>query len=293
MNATRKLLVASLGLLTLVGCAPRIAITTYVPAKYNLGRANQLSLVQSEGRRSAREFVLGEIASQGRATGRFTVRDRSEEGITVKIAGRTVQVTGGTGEAQGPQEIGMRVDVLEWSASPVTSESKDSKGRVTSTTTLNGKVLLGVTAFNASGKAILAETEYQGRSAIDQSRGTEDSAIQAAARQAVAQLLMDITPVAQTRQVELDNSEEAYKPVLETVKSGAMEKALQDTRDYVAKNSTAPGNYNLGVFLDAAGNYEEAIAAYDKAISLGTKPLYVNARAACAKRMQDAKALME
>jgi hypothetical protein len=293
MNASRKLLVASLGLLSLVGCVPRIAITTYAPAKYNLGRANQLSLVQSEGRRSAREFVLAEIASQGRAAGRFTVRDRSEEGITVKVAGRIVQVSGGSGAPQGEQEIGLRVDVLEWGATPNTTSSTDRNGKTTSTTMLTGKVMLGVTAFNAAGKAILAETEYPGRFELAQNGTSEDMVIQAAARMAVAQLLADITPVAQTRQVELDNSEEAYKPILETVKAGAMEKAMQDARDYVAKNNSGPANYNLAVFLDAAGKYEEALATHDKAIALGSKPLYVNARAACAKRLQDAKALME
>lgn len=282
---------AALVAASLFGCTPALRITTYAPAKYNLGRANQLSVVQMEGRRSAKEFVLSELQRQGRATNRFQVKDRSEEGITVKVAGRTVQVSGGTGQAQTAEEVGIRLDVLEWGASKESSTVKDSKGVEKTVTKYVGKVVLSATVFNAGGKAILAETEYIGRM---ESPDGEDKAAQLSAGAAVTQLLQEITPVPVSRSVTLDDSDEGQKAIIETAKNGNLGQAITDAKGYCEKNPTSgAAYYNLAVFLDASGSYEEALAAYDKAISLGNKPLYTSARGECAGRLAAAQALNE
>jgi hypothetical protein len=290
-NTIRTAAVAALFTVVSTGCAPRIGITTYQPAKYNLGRATQLTIVQSEGRRSAREFVISELSTQARATGRMLVKDRTEEGITVKVAGRTVQVTGGSGAAQTAEEVGVRLDVLEFGATAGTVQRTVNR-QIVNVPTMNGKVVLAATVFNAKGRAILAETEYVGRSVLEQS--TEDAATQQAARLAVAQLLNEITPMPVQAFVVLDNEDKALEPINETAKAGNITRAIEDSKAFIEKNpSNAGAHYNLGVFLDSQGAYEEALAAYDKAITLKNTAGWVRARAECAKRLNDARALQE
>src|SRR5204863_313279 len=103
-------------LVVVAGCAPTLKVNVLQPAPVNLGAAKKLSVVQSEGRRSAREFVIEELLRGARSGGYFQAADRTEEGISVKVAGRSVQVGGGRGPGQAPDEIGLRIDVLDWSA---------------------------------------------------------------------------------------------------------------------------------------------------------------------------------
>ena len=48
---------------------------------------------------------------------------------------------------------------------------------------------------------------------------------------------------------------------------------------------------NLAVITDAMGKYDEALAIYDQAMTIGKKDFYSEGRAACAKRKADAEAL--
>jgi hypothetical protein len=291
LNILRATATVAFMLVVGAGCVPHIGITTFQPAKYNLGRATQLTVVQSEGRRSAREFIISELTSQARTTGRLMVKDRTEEGITVKIVGRTVQVSGGTGAGQTAEEVGVRLDVLEYGATSGT-EVRNVNGRSVTVPVVNGKVVLAATVFNAKGRAILSETEYIGKAALE--NASEDVATQAAARQAVAQLLHDITPLPVQNYVQLDNSDKLLEPVIETAKAGNISKAIEDTKAFIEKNPNHAGaHYNLGVFLDSQGAYEEALGAYDKSITLKNTASWVRARAECAKRLSDAKALQE
>lgn len=292
MKISRQVLLLSaltLGLLS--GCAPTLRVQVLKPGAVNVGVAKRLSVVETTGRRSAREEVINEISLQGRRTGYFQVTDRSEEGISVKVAGRTVQVTGGTGAAQAADELGMRIEVLEWTANKESEEVRNSKGYVTGYRTFyKGKVLLGVTLFNSQGRALLAEKEFAGTSNAD----NEDVAIRNSASQAVWALLGEITPKYVAMDIRLDDDEPAQKPIIEAARHGNIAGALEQERALVAQNpNSGPANYNLAVMLDAQGQYTEALDAYTRAISLSNKSYYVSMKAQCASRLAAVQALSE
>lgn len=276
-------------------CAPTLRVNVLQPARVNLGAATRLTVVQTEGRRSAREQVVQELMQQARSSGYFQVTDRSEEGITVKVAGQTVQAAGGSGTAQAPDEIGLRIDVLEWSADRETrtKDIKDKKGNVTGqreVVTYIGKVLLGVTAFNDQGKAYLAEKEYEAKLEGDDENGS----IRAAARLAVGHLLADITPRYVPRFLRMDGDDKAQEPMIKTAEKGNVAKAVEEMRSYVASNpQNASALYNLAVLLDASGQYQEALDFYNKAITLSGKDYYVEMKGDCAKRLADQQAMAQ
>lgn len=270
-------------------CAPRLYVNVLQPAPVNFGAAKKISIVQTEGRRSAREAVIIELVNQARGAGYFTVTDRSEEGIVVRIAGRTVEVGGGRGPPQAPDEVGMRIDVNEWNANKDTQQTKDSKGNVVNKIIWVGRVVLSVTAFNASGKTFVTEKEYRGTYNHENS---EDEAIAQSAERAVRALLEDFTPTYVQKAIRLDDEEEQQKPIIELARNGEVPRAIEEERGLVAKNAnSAAAVYNLAVLLDSQGLYKEALPLYEEAIRLSPKDFYVENKSECARRLADAEAL--
>jgi tetratricopeptide (TPR) repeat protein len=291
MRHSLSRLLLPLTLLSLAACAPGLRVKVLEPAQVNLGAANRLSVVQSEGRRSAKEFVLQELAQQARNGGYFQLQDRTEEGISLKVAGRTGQMMAMSGEApaQSRDEVALRVDVIEWDADRETREVTKNKKKEKETF-YRGKVLLAVSALNASGRAVLAEKEYEA-SYEDED---EDDALEQAARRAIWGLLSDITPHYADKHIRIDEDDQGQKPILEVAKAGNMDRAIADMRGYLSQNQgNAAAAYNLAVMLDATGHYDEALDLYTKAISMASKDYYVQMRAECAKRQAAQAALSE
>lgn len=287
--------VCCLGMFT--ACTSSLPIKTLEPGPVNLGATKQLSIVSGEGRRSARETVYNKVIEQARSRGYFTVDDRSEEGIEVKIAGRTATMEGGE-QGLADDTVGLRIDVLEWDASQNvrTSTKTDSKGneRTVETRMTEGEVVLAVTAFDKEGKTFIAEKEYVGKASSSDKSVSEDTVIDRAAEDAVRRMLADITPKQVTRKVRLDDDEEAMEPFIETAQAGNIAQAITDLKAYREKNpNSSAAAYNLAVLTDATGDYDAALALYDKAMSLGNKDFYSKARAACASRKAAAEALQQ
>ena len=63
-------------------------------------------------------------------------------------------------------------------------------------------------------------------------------------------------------------------------------------REYVRRTQVPAAAYNQAVLLDALGERYEALAWYDHALELGYQDYYASARAACARRIADAEALL-
>jgi tetratricopeptide (TPR) repeat protein len=220
------------------------------------------------------------------------------------VTGRTVNVTGAK-TPQGADEVFLKFEVLEWQSNPGTKtvdekvsvvkrDPKTGKSYTTTETrqrTVNttiGKALLGVTAADARGRALLAESEYQATGDGD----GDSAAVAAAARSVVAKFLGDITPREVSATLRMDDDDKAQKPIIEVAKARNYPRAADEMRAYLAQNPNNPvAQYNLAVLLDAMGNYREALDLYTKAVQNSNKAFYAQAKAACATRLSNVEAL--
>jgi hypothetical protein len=301
-----KLRCIALAALFASGCGPTLLqVPVAEPGEVNFGASRRLSIVETSGRRSAREQLIAEIQSQARSGGHWQVTDRTEEGISVKVAGRSVNVTG-VKTPQAPDEVFLKFEVIEWQSAPgtktidekVSVTKVDSKGKPYQATetrqkvvaTTVGKALLGVTASDVRGRALLAETEYEGKG-----DGPNDSAaVSAAAKAVVARFLGTVTPRTRMAQIRVDSDDKTQKPIIAVAKGGNLPRAVEEMRAYVAQNPANPAaQYNLAVFLDASGQYQEALDYYTKACQGSTKPYYTQSKADCAKRLANVQALSQ
>jgi hypothetical protein len=296
--------IALLGLLA-AGCGPTmLQVRVMEPGEVNFGAARRLSVVETSGRRSAREQLITEIQSQARSAGHWQVTDRTEEGITVKVAGRSVNVTGAK-TPQGEDEVFLKFEVLEWQSAPgtktiseqVSVTKQDPKtGKSYSTTetrqrTVNttiGKALLGVTAADARGRALLAETEYQANG-----DGASDSAaVASAAKAVVSKFLADVTPRSVVATLRMDDDDKGQKPIIAVAKAGNFVQAADEMRAYLGRNPSNPvAQYNLAVLLDACGKYQEALDLYTQAAQGSNKAFYSQSKAGCSTRLANVDAL--
>jgi hypothetical protein len=276
------------------GCVTTVAIRSMEPGAVPVGASKHLVLLGGEGRRSAREFVGQALVQQCRSRGYFTVEDRSEAGLSVRVAGRQTSIEGGK-LALEPEQAGLRIDVLEWNATrdeeDVTRTDPAGKQFVERVPVLRGNALLAITLFDPAGRAFLAETEYEGFATTDPNAPREES-IEAAARQAIASFLNDITPFPVVTRVRLDDEDPYQESILKAASDGATAQAAHDLELYVQQNPNVPSAaYNLAVLKEAMGDFQSALELYDRAFALGGKDFYSRARAGCARRLSATEAL--
>ena len=269
-------------------CAPRLYVNVLQPAPVNLGPAKKLSLYESQGRQSAREELVKELVTQAQTAGYFTLADRTAEGLTVRITGNAVQPS----VPPAADEVGLRIDIAEWNADKESqpTREKDKQGNPITRDAWKSRVKLLVTAFNAGGKAYAVEKEY---AATGEDEKDEDASILMAAREAVSRVLEDVTPTYVQKAIQLDDTEEAQRPVIDTARSGDVPKAIEMEKQLLAKSpNNAAALFNLAVLMDSQGLYRDALGFYEQAIKLAeTKELYKAMKSECAQRLADAEAL--
>lgn len=294
MSKLWQFLALSLAIPLSTGCVTTMSIRSMEPGTVPIGATKHLVLLGGEGRRSAREFVGQTLVQQCRARGYFTVADRSEEGLNVRVAGRQASIEGGK-LALEHEQAGLRIDVLEWNAARDEQEvtRTDPAGRqfVELVPVLRGNALLAITLFDPAGRAFLAETEYEGCATTDPSAPREES-IEAAAAQAIASFLNDVTPFAVVTRVRLDDEDPGQETILKTASDGATAQAAHDLELYLQQSpNNASAAYNLAVLKEAMGDFRSAMELYDRAIALGGQDYYSRARAGCARRLSAAESL--
>lgn len=269
-------------------CAPRLYVNVLQPAPVNLGSAKKLSVYESQGRLSAREELVKELATQAQNAGYFTVTDRTAEGLTVRITGPAVLPS----VPPAADEIGLRIDIAEWNADKESqpTREKDKQGNPITKDLWKSRVKLLVTVFNGAGKAYVVEKEY---AATGEDEKDEDASILAAARDAISRVLEDVTPTYVQKAIQLDDTEEAQRPVIDMARSGDVPKAIELEKQLLAKSpNNAAALFNLAVLMDSQGLYRDALGLYEQAIKLAeTKELYKEMRSECAQRLADAEAL--
>jgi tetratricopeptide (TPR) repeat protein len=152
------------------------------------------------------------------------------------------------------------------------------------------------------GNALLAITLRRRRPRVpgrDRVRGwanTDPAApresIEAAAGQAIASFLNDVTPMPVTTRVRLDDEDPGQQAFLDAAKAGATAQAAHDLELYFQQNPNIPSAaYNLAVLKEAMGDFHGALELYDRALALGGKDYYSRARAGCAQRVSAAESL--
>lgn len=302
MSTFRQLapaLALSLAALLPACASPRMSIRSMEPGRVSVGAATQLVILDGVGRRSAREIVNQELINQARWHGYFSVLDRSEDGLSVRLAGRRAIVEGAENpleEVIGEEQLGVRVDVIEWQAfrdsHQVRSKGEDGTVYVEDVPVYRGVVLLAVTLFDSEGRAMLAETEYEGDYATYDLDMPRADLMDQAARQAVQYFLGDVTPREVVSSVRLDDEDPEQETILKTARAGNVRQAATDMRSYLGRHShSASAAYNLAVFLEAIGDFQQALDMYDRALSNGAKGYYSDARAQCARRLAAVEAL--
>lgn len=290
----RALGLALLAALFASGCAPTLKIISYEPSQVPVGPAKRIILTDGEGRRSAREFIISDFARVARDRGYFRVEDRSTQGLKISISGTTASVDPPIADAE-PTDIFVQMDVLDWQAgmSQEVRDIKDKKGNVVDKETITvatGNVTLAVTVSTPDGRILLNQKDYNRAHSKSMASavmsGNTEVVLQEASAMILDQVLADLTPRQVAASVRLDDSDESLKPYLETALKGSLEQAASDLKRHIDGGaSSAAAWYNYAVFLDGLGRYEEALAAYDKAISLGGKDFYNESRAGCARRI--------
>ncbi len=281
--------------LLLPACRTSVPMRSTRPGPVAVGPARHLVILDGNGRRSARETVFRELARQSRRGGWFTVDDLSEDGHRVSVTADKVKV-----QPRYPLEeeaAGLRLDILEWQAtrSRRTVERTNEQGEVEEQTlhTVQGSVVIAVTFFDAWSRALLVESEYEGTSWGTVGEVTKDEVIDRSAANAVARFLADVTPRTVIQKVRLDRDDEGQRAILEIAENGNLVLAARRLAAYAESHPQVPAAaYNQAVLLDALGERYEALAWYDHALELGYQDYYASARAACARRIADAEALL-
>lgn len=266
-------------------CAPRLYVNVLQPAAVNLGAAKKLTLLESQGRESAREAVVQELKNQAQANGYFSLEDRTADGVTVKFSGRNVSVS----SPPAADAVGLRIDVTEWNADKEQEQGKDKKGNAVVKEYWMGRVQLLVTAFDSTGRTFAVEKLYRATARDD---ADEDASILSAARGVVRQLLDDVTPVYVQKAIQLDDEEEGQKVIIDMARNGNVPGAIDAERQLLGKSpNDANAIFNLAVLLDSQGLYKDALPLYDQAAKLRPKQLYFDVRRECAQRLADAESL--
>lgn len=251
------------------------------PPPLNLGLGRQLTVLHTEGRPVGREQVVGMMAEAFERTGFLRLVDRSHEGMQVQQVGEEVVIHGARPPALRPEEVGLRVDVLDW----VVQRDAAHKGRPG---VYRAQVSFALLAFDPGGRVLMRPTEYSAR-ATDPHEGR---ALHYAARAAITQLLATIAPRRATHTVQLDLQDPQQEYMLEMALEGHVAEAIKRLERYVREHpESASAHYNLGALRDVQALYPEALEAYERAIALEPSPLYVQTREACAQRLEHARAL--
>jgi len=217
------------------------------------------------------------------------MEDVTEEGVRMRLLGRRGELEGASAPLAVDQ-AGVRFDVYEWTAfrdeEPFQRQDEAGKNYTELVPVRRGKALVSFTLLAPGGRLILAAKEYEGIAFSEDLQIAQEELLELAAGELVARFLDDITPRSVVSRVRLDDEDPGQEPILEVAATGNLALAVRDMRTYVEKHPfNASAAYNLAVFLDAQGEYDEALAMYNLSLSRSSKSFYRTARTECARRL--------
>jgi hypothetical protein len=249
--------------------------------------ADRLVLVDGEGRSSAKRAVADFTVDEARG-GFFRVDDRGDEGLKLVLAGAQARLEGTT-RAPRAKDLFVRVDVLEWNQTPVKLLVDGEDGARLEVPGVHGQADLQVSVADATGALLVREREVRGVADLevdpDAPPPPMDAAALVAGRAAVRLLLEEIGPRRVTEVLRLDDGDPGQKSILKDAGTGTLQVLERRLRRYLKREpDNAIARFNLAVTLDAQGRFDEALAAYDAALSRVPRAGFAEGRAGCAQR---------
>ncbi len=255
------------------GCATTLKVSGWRPAPVPVGAARSLQVIRFVGTESGRERVVRQLVTQARAGGHFTAQDRSEDGAT----------------QGGGDVLALSLELVDLRATS-NAALKDTTEHGVKTERLEGYFVgtagLRISAADPSGREVLSK-RYDGRVEA----GTEEDALEGAAKMAVFAFLTEVSPVQVDRYVKLDEDDDGQRDLLESAKRGELERAIEGLEAYSARApENASAHYNLGLLLEAQGAYARALEHFQRAARASGKPLHRDAATACERRLAEQQA---
>lgn len=268
------------------GCHTTIPVRGYEPAPVSLGPVKTLSIVEIAGADGARKEIIDRFSDAVSSDGFYQLRDRTGEGLKLISTGTTATFDGGAPE---PGEAFVKINVKEWRSRREPVKVKDANGNEQTQYVPTAEVELTFTVAGASGEVLLNEKPYR-KSWLG---NTEAQAVYLVTEWVVGQFLEEVTPEAKVWDLRIDDEDAGQSAIIEQAQAGKIAEAIAKTRAYLeAHPKQVAAVYNLAVYLDAAGEYAEALAKYEEAISRGAKPWYTQSKLDCEKRRMAMKDLL-
>jgi len=258
------------GLLLLGACAPTLRVARPAPALVDLGhRARVLSLVRVDGPGDSPEVVVHTLKGRAARQGYFHV-EAWAPGEAVDASGRRAYVS---------------LDVAEWSfaAPPTEGGGAEPQARVRLLARVS-RTPDGPWSEPYETGGLVEGTE----SASDVSRAGQAQLLVEASLRAVDDLLRALAPRPRIEEVELDVDSPLLQPGATAASRGDLEEAKASFESVHARHPELAGaSYDLGLVLEALGDWERAEALYADAVSRkGDDRLYRDALDSVRARLQ-------
>jgi len=238
------------GLLLLGACAQTLRVARPAPAVVDLGpRARVLSLVKVDGPGDSPEVVVHTLKGRAARQGYFQI-EAWAPGAAVDESGRSAYVS---------------LDVAEWSfaAPPADRGGAEPQARVRLLTRVS-RTPEGPWSepFETGGLVEGIET------ASDVSRAGQAQLLVEASLRAVDDLLRALAPRPRIEEVELDVDSPLLQAGAAAASRGDLEEAKASFESVHARHpELAAASYDLGLVLEALGDWERAESLYAEAVS--------------------------
>lgn len=272
------------------GCFHLKKKATLVPARYSLGEAKKLVLISATGQTKLKKDMVQELSKQLNFSKWWSFENRLKQGVEMRWAGDQAAMMPAY-QSPKREEVFVHLDVRRWEVEKITKEKEVVEGesrRILKEVHYLGKAVFGVTTYDAQKRSILARKQYVGKINLEGAQATRERARNLALRQAVDQLVRDITPTYFLESVKLDQSQHDTEEAITAIKKGQFAKAADILEPMVSSfPKRSDVIYNLAIALEGLGKFSDAMPLYDRAIQMNKATYYKAARARCSRRLKD------
>ncbi len=274
------------------GCAPGMQVTRIAPAYYNLGNTRRVAVLEVTGEPQAMAQVLTDLQQKVIDDRYYQLVVATDRGATFTVSAQGGFIEIGEVRRLVEADVYLNAHVRHYDYREVEKvENKVTRYQP------EAKVRVNFQVVKADGRVIVFR-DYEGTAsapAFDAGKRPSrppTAVLDDAIREAVRRFTTDITPHQVYEKIVFDDATEDLKPGIKLAEAGDLAGAERAWADLVAKNpSNAGAIYNIGVLLETRGEFEQAAAHYNQAISLLSKPLYQSALENMNRRLAETQSL--